>query len=118
MYDTSIPDCGPVTFFNPRDDRLNRDPGQPAALYCRNQGEVHIYAINLIDSRGRLSLIVTKAQIDAVINRNPTANTLIRQSADGKFKLYYLPATKELSFITTEPGTGKQYSFVWKGLCR
>jgi hypothetical protein len=53
-----------------------------------------------------------------VVNANPAANTLIKQSTDGKLKLFYLPATKELSFITTEAGTGKQYSFVWKGLCR
>jgi hypothetical protein len=106
-----------VKFFDPGDDRLNRDPGQPAALYCRNQG-VHIYAVNVDNSEGKLALIVTKAEIDAVINRNPSANTLIKQSSDGKFKLYYLPATKELSFITAEVRSGKSYSFVWKGLCR
>jgi hypothetical protein len=61
---------------------------------------------------------VTKAEIDVVVNANPAASTLIKQSADGKFKLFYLPATKELSFITTENGTGKQYSHVWKSLCR
>lgn len=107
-----------VKFFDPSDDRLNRDPGQPAALYCRNKGDVHIYAVNPDDSKGKLALIVTKAEIDAVINTNPTANTLIKQSADGKFKLFYLPAAKELSFVTTEARSGKPYSFVWKGLCR
>jgi hypothetical protein len=106
-----------VKFFDPGDDRLNRDPGQPAALYCRNQG-VHVYAVNVDDSKGKLALTVTKAEIDAVINGNPAANTLIKQSSDGKFKLYYLPTTKELSFITTEVRSGKQYSFVWKSLCR
>jgi hypothetical protein len=110
-------DAPTVQFFDPGDDRLNREPGQPAALYCRNQG-VHVYAVNVDDSRGKLVLTVTKAEIDAVINRNPTANTLIKQSSDGKFKLYYLPTGKELSFITTEARTGKQYSFVWQGLCR
>jgi hypothetical protein len=79
---------------------------------------VHIYAVNVDDSKGKIALIVTKAEIDAVINANPTANTLIKQSADGKFKLYYLPAGKELSFITHEARSGKPYSFVWKGLCR
>jgi hypothetical protein len=107
-----------VKFFDPGDDRLNREPGQPAALYCRNQGDVHIYAVNVDDSKGKLALVVTKAEIDAVINANPAANTLIKQSADGKFRLYYLPAGKELSFITNEVRSGKQYSFVWKGLCR
>jgi hypothetical protein len=108
---------GPI-FWDPADDRLNREPGQPAALYCRNQGDVHIYAVNVDDSLGKLALIVTKAEIDAVINVNPSTNTLIKQSADGKLKLYYLPATKELSFITHEVRSGKQYSHVWKGLCR
>jgi hypothetical protein len=106
-----------VKFFDPGDDRLNRDPGQPAALYCRDEG-VHIYTVNPDDSIGKIGLIVTKAEIDKVINTNPTANTLIKQSADGKLKLYYLPATKELSFFTHEARSGKQYSFVWKGLCR
>jgi hypothetical protein len=106
-----------VEFWEPGDDRLNRDPGQPAALYCRDQG-VHIYAVNPDDSIGKLGLVVTKAEIDEVINSNPGANSLIKQSADGKLKLYYLPATKELSFITTEGRSGKQYSYVWKGLCR
>jgi hypothetical protein len=105
-------------FFDPNDDRLNREPGQPAAVYCRNQGDVHIYAVNVDDSKGKLALIVTKAEIDAVVNSNPAANTLIKQSGDGKYKLFYLPATKELSFITYEARTGKQYSHVWKGLCR
>jgi hypothetical protein len=104
-------------FWEPGDDRLNRDPGQPAAVYCRDQG-VHIYAVNSDDSKGKLGLAVTKAEIDMVINSNPAANTLIKQSADGKLKLYYLPATKELSFITHEARSGKQYSFVWKSLCR
>jgi hypothetical protein len=107
-----------VKFFDPGDDRLNREPGQPAALYCRNQGDVHIYEVNVDDSKGKLALVITKAEIDAVVNANPSANTLIKQSGDGKYKLYYLPATKELSFITHENGTGKQYSHVWKGLCR
>jgi hypothetical protein len=106
-----------VEFFDPGDDRLNRDPGQPAALYCRDQG-VHIYAVNPNDSIGKIGLVVTKAEIDKAINSNPTVNTLIKQSADGKLKLYYLPATKELSFITHESRSGKVYSFVWKGLCR
>jgi hypothetical protein len=105
-------------FFNPGDDRLNRDPGQPAALYCRNQGEVHVYAINVDDSKGKLALVVTRAEIDAVIDRNPAANTLVKQSPDGRFKLYYLPATKELLFNTVEVRSGKPYSFIWKGLCR
>jgi hypothetical protein len=109
-------DNGPK-FFDPGDDRLNREPGQPAALYCRNQG-VHIYAINVDDSKGKLALLVTKAEIDAVVNANPTANTLIKQSADSRFRLFYLPATKELSFITPEVRSGKPYTFVWKGLCR
>jgi hypothetical protein len=107
-----------VKFFDPGDDRLNRDPGQPAAVYCRNQGDVHIYEVNVDDSKGKIALVVTKAEIDAVVNANPAVNTLIKQSGDGKYKLFYLPATKELSFITNENGTGKQYSHVWKGLCR
>jgi hypothetical protein len=107
-----------IKFFDPGDDRLNRDPGQPAALYCRNQGDVHIYAVNPDDSKGKLALVVAKAEIDAVVNANPSANTLIKQSADGKFKLFYLPVAKELSFITHEIPSGKQYSFVWNGLCR
>jgi hypothetical protein len=98
------------------DDRLNREPGQPAALYCRNQGDVHVYAIN--NSIGKLAFIITKSEIDVVINGNPSANTLIKQTSDGKYKVFYLPATNELSFITTETATGKQYSHVWKGLCR
>jgi hypothetical protein len=106
-----------VKFWEPGDDRLNRDPGQPAALYCRDEG-VHIYAVNPDDSIGKIGLVVSKAEIDKVINANPAANTLIKQSADGKLKLYYLPATKELSFITNEARSGKKYSFVWKGLCR
>jgi hypothetical protein len=109
-------DNGPK-FWDPGDDRLNREPGQPAALYCRNQG-VHIYTVNPDDSIGKIGLVVTKADIDGVINATPTANTLIKQSADGKLKLYYLSTTKELSFITNEARSGKQYSFVWKGLCR
>jgi hypothetical protein len=109
-------DNGPK-FWNPGDDRLNREPGQPAALYCRDEG-VHIYSVNPDDSIGKIGLVVSKAEIDKVINANPAANTLIKQSADGKLKLYYLPATKELSFITHEARSGKQYSFVWKGLCR
>jgi hypothetical protein len=111
------PSSNGVKFFDPGDDRLNREPGQPAALYCRDQG-VHIYAVNPDDSIGKLGLVVTKAEIDKVINSNPAANVLIKQSVDGKLKLYYLPATKELSFITNEPRSGKVYSFVWKSLCR
>jgi hypothetical protein len=106
-----------VKFFDPGDDRLNREPGQPAALYCRDQG-VHIYEVNVDDSKGKIVLVVTKAEIDAVVNAIPSANTLIKQSADGRFKLFYLPAGKELSFITHELRSGKQYSHVWKGLCR
>jgi hypothetical protein len=107
-----------VKFYDPGDDRLNREPGQPAALYCRNQGDVHIYSVNPDDSKGTLVLVITKAEIDAVINANPTANTLIKQSPDGKFRLFYLPATKELSFVTAEARSGKPYTFVWKALCR
>jgi hypothetical protein len=109
-------DNGPI-FWDPGDDRLNREPGQPAALYCRNQG-VHIYAVDPDDSIGKIGLVISKAEIDMVINSNPAANVLIKQSTDGKLKLYYLPATKELSFITHEARSGKHYSFVWKGLCR
>jgi hypothetical protein len=79
---------------------------------------VHIYVVNPDNSIGKIGLTVTKADIDKVINASPNANTLIRQSADGKLKLFYLPATKELSFITNEARSGKLYSFVWKGLCR
>jgi hypothetical protein len=53
-------------------------------------------------------MVVTKAEIDVVVNANPSSNTLIKLSTDGKFRLFYLPATKERSFITTENGTGKQ----------
>jgi hypothetical protein len=74
--------------------------------------------VNPDNSKGEIALVVTKAEIDAAINANPSVNTLIKQSADGKFKLFYLPAAKELSFITNEARSGKQYSFVWKGLCR
>jgi hypothetical protein len=106
-----------VKFWDPGDDRINREPGQPAALYCRNKGDLHVYAINVDNSKGILGLVVTKVEIDAVISGNPTTNALVKQSADGKFRLFYLPATNELSFITPEVHSGKQYSHVWKGLC-
>jgi hypothetical protein len=106
-----------VKFWDPGDDRINREPGQPAALYCRNQGDLHVYAINVDNSKGYLGLVVTKAEIDAVINGSPVSNTLVKQSPDSRFRLYYLPATKELSFITPEVRSGKPYTFVWKGLC-
>ena len=81
-------------FFDPGDDRLNREPGQPAALYCRNQGDVHIYEVNVDDSKGKIALVVTKAEIDAVVNANPTANTLIKQS--GRWQIQtVLPARDE-----------------------
>jgi hypothetical protein len=67
---------------------------------------------------GKIALVVTQAEIDTVVNANPSANTLIKQSADGKFKRFFLPATKELSFITNEVRSGKPYGFVWKSLCR
>ena len=103
-------------FFNPGDDRLNREPGVPAALYCRNQGDVYIWRVAADTSKGKLGLIVTKAEINAVINSNPAQNTLIKQSADGALRLYYLPATKELSFITPDLRPPyKSYAFVWKG---
>jgi hypothetical protein len=105
-------------FFDPGDDRINREPGQPSALYCRNRGDVHVYEVNPDDSKGKLAMIVTKAEIDAVINSKPAANTLVKQSAGGKIKVYYLPATNELAFFQPEARSGKIYTFVWKGLCR
>jgi hypothetical protein len=105
-------------FFDPGDDRINREPGQPSALYCRNRGDVHVYEVNPDDSRGKLAMIVTRAEIDAVINSKPAANTLVKQSANGKIKVYYLPATNELAFFQPEARSGKLYTFVWKGLCR
>jgi hypothetical protein len=105
-------------FFDPGDDRLNREPGQPSALYCRNRGDVYIYEVNPDDSKGKLTMIVTKAEIDAVINSKPAANTVVKQSAGGKMKVYYLPETNELAFFQPEARSGKMYSFVWKGLCR
>jgi hypothetical protein len=73
-----------VKFWDPGDDRINREPGQPAALYCRNKGDLHVYAINVDNSKGILGLVVTKAEIDAVISGNLTTNALVKQSADGK----------------------------------
>jgi hypothetical protein len=106
---------GAVLFFDPGDDRLNRQPGVPAVLYCRNKGDVHIYYVDVDTSKGKIGMVVTKAEIDAVIASNPTRNTLIRQSANGVLKLYYLSATKELSFVTTDLRPPyKPYTFVWK----
>lgn len=63
-----------------------------------------------------IALVITKVQIDAVVNSNPAANTLIKQSADGSVKVFYLPATKEFSLISKDSRPPyKPYSFVWKG---
>jgi hypothetical protein len=106
---------GAVLFFDPGDDRLNRQPGVPAVLYCRNKGDVHIYYVDVDTSKGKFGMVVTKAEIDAVIASNPTRNTLIKQSAGGVLKLYYLPATQELSFVTPDLRPPyKPYTFVWK----
>jgi hypothetical protein len=67
-----------VRFVDPGDDRLNRDPGQPPALYCRNQGDVQSYYVDPANSKGTLALLITKAEIDAVIQAKPAANTLIK----------------------------------------
>jgi hypothetical protein len=105
-----------TTWFEPGDDRLNREAGAPAVLYCRNKGDVHVYTVDTITSRGKIDLVVTRAEVDAVVNSNPTANTLIKQSADGSVKVFYLPATKELSLISKDSRPPyKPYSFVWKG---
>jgi hypothetical protein len=100
--------------WNPGDDRLNRDPGQPAALYCRNGGDVHVWKVDAVTSRGTLVLIITKAEIAKVRDSHPWVNTLIKASKDGKFKLYYLPGSDELSFITTYLNSTKVYTFVFK----
>jgi hypothetical protein len=111
---SNTPGVGPQ-FFEPGDDRLNREPGVPAALYCRNNGDVHIYRVDAETSRGSLGIIVTKGEIDAVISRNPTVNTLIKQSADGALRVYYLPASKELQFnaVDLRPPY-KPYTFIWR----
>jgi hypothetical protein len=105
----------PPAFWDPGDDRLNRDPGQPAALYCRNGGDVQVWRVDPVTSIGKLSFTATKLEIANVKNSKPAHNTLIKASADGAFKLYYLPASDELSFIATYPSSGKPYYFVFKG---
>jgi hypothetical protein len=95
---------------------MNRDAGAPAVLYCRNKGDMHIYKVDENTSFGKIVLVVTKAQVDATVNSNPTANTLIKQSADGSVKVFYLPATKEFSLISKDSRPPyKPYAFVWKG---
>jgi hypothetical protein len=100
--------------WDPGDDRLNRDPGQPAALYCRNGGDVQVWKVDAVTSRGTLALVITKVEIAKVRGSHPAVNTLIKASKDGKFKLYYLPGSDELSFITTYLNSNKPYTFVFK----
>lgn len=109
--------AGPaVKWFEPNDDRVNREAGAPAVMYCRNKGDIHIYKVEADTSWGKIALVVTKAQVEAVVNSNPTDNTLIKQSADGSVKVFYLPATKEFSLISKDSRPPyKPYSFVWKG---
>jgi hypothetical protein len=102
-------------FWDPGDDRLNRDPGQPAALYCRNGGDLQVWQVDAVTSRGTLALIIAKAEIAKVKDSHPAKNTLIKASKDGRFKLYYLPGSDELSFITTYLNSDKVYAFVFKG---
>ena len=102
-----------AAFWNPGDDRVNRDPGQPAALYCRSGG-VQVWSIDGSSSKGTLALTVTASEIAQVKNSKPAQNTLIKASADGSLRLFYLPGSDELSFVTTL-SNGKPYSFIWKG---
>ncbi len=102
-----------ASFWNPGDDRLNRDAGQPAALYCRNGG-VEVWKVDSLTSRGTVALVISKTEIDKVKNSHPARNTLIKASKDGLFNLYYLPASDELSFITHYMYPGDPYAFVFK----
>jgi hypothetical protein len=99
-------------FFTCTDGRLNCEPGAPAALYCRDGG-VDIYRVDPATSRGILAGQVTKAQIDAVKNSNPAANTLIKSFSG--LDLYWLPGSGELAFVTHYGREGKQYNYIWKG---
>jgi hypothetical protein len=59
------------------DDRINREPAAPVAVYCRGDG-IHLYSIDRF-GHGRLAFIATFNEINAV--GIPTANTLIDSGA-------------------------------------
>ncbi len=99
-----------VTFFNPGDGRLNVDPVAPAVVYPATAG-FPIYAVGP-DSKGTLSLAVTCADI-AKISSNPAVNMLIKQTADGRIRLYRL-TTGEFQ-INVRQSSGLDYVYTWQG---
>jgi hypothetical protein len=99
-----------VTFFNPGDGRLNVNPVAPGVVYPATFG-FPIYAVGP-DSTGTLSLVVTCDDI-AKISNQPAVNTLIKQSADGRIRLYRL-ATGEFQ-INVRQSSGQDYVYIWEG---
>lgn len=78
-----------VTACRNTDGRLNsicEEPYQTAAIYCRGDGAIDVYAIT--DGEGWLAFRTTQSEIEAVGVQHQ--NAMIEQSHDGKIRLYRL----------------------------
>lgn len=102
--------------FNPRDGRTNLDAHATAAIYCQDDGAIHVYAITS-SSTGELAFVVTPAEIAAV--GIPTTNTVLARGSSpfgGELVLYRLTSGEfQLSGPALPPETAKGYTFIWDG---
>jgi len=99
--------------FDPGDNRVNREPWQSAAIYCRG-GEVEVYGING-EGVGFQSLYATAEEIAAV--GVPDVNTLIKTGASAygpPIRLYRLTTGEfQINAPGLPPEISKEYVHIW-----
>jgi hypothetical protein len=65
---------------------VNDQPWRTTAIYCQSDGGYDVYGIT--DGAGWFAFRITQEEIDAV--GIPSVNTLLKQTEDGKIRLYRL----------------------------
>ena len=108
----TLPDpCVVVPGFD--DGRINPegDGLTTAAIYCGDDDEVNVYAIDVETGLGNLVIHVTADEL-AGLPDNPTSNLLVASA--GNLKLWKL-TTGELELVAYPTAAGKTYTFIWNG---
>jgi hypothetical protein len=97
--------------FVPGDDRLNRQPGAPVAIYCTSLDSIGVYDV---DEEGRgIAILDVQAETLYSVPATPQQNTVIQEN--NGYILWRLPS-REYMVETPPDAEGKIYLFVFN-LC-
>lgn len=94
--------------FEPGDDRLNRQPGAPLAVYCGPNDSMEVYLVSE-EGDGIPALTIDAATLYSV-PASPTENTLI---AEGNGIRMLRLVTRDYQIESPPDAEGKIYVFVW-----